>query len=70
MPFATVTPGSAMVGGRLYCLGGADTGAQLKGNIFNYVQIYQPSASTPLHRRSGQRQRIRGVRHRCARFLD
>ena len=47
MPFATVTPGSAMVGGRLYCLGGADTGAQLKGNIFNYVQIYQPALPPP-----------------------
>jgi len=47
MPFATVTPGSAMVGGRLYCLGGADTGAQLKGNIFNYVQIYQPTLPPP-----------------------
>ena len=42
MPYPTVAPASAMVGGLLYCIGGADNGAQLKGNIYDYVQIYQP----------------------------
>ena len=42
MPHPAVAPGSAMVGGLLYCIGGADSGAELKGNIYNYVQIYQP----------------------------
>jgi hypothetical protein len=42
MPQAVVGPGSASVGGRLYCFGGADNGGLFLGNVFNYVQIYQP----------------------------
>ena len=42
MPNAVVNPGSASVGGRLYCFGGSDAGNLFQGNIFDYVQIYQP----------------------------
>ena len=47
MPYPMVAPSSAMVGGLLYCIGGADNGAELKGNIYNYVQIYQPGGLLP-----------------------
>jgi N-acetylneuraminic acid mutarotase len=39
MPNALETPGSATVGGRLYCFGGSSSNL---GNVYNYVQIYQP----------------------------
>lgn len=39
IPNAVQTPASATVGGRLYCFGGSSAGL---GNIFDYVQIYQP----------------------------
>jgi len=39
MPDAVLAPGSATLGGRLYCFGGSAVGL---ANIFNYVQIYQP----------------------------
>jgi hypothetical protein len=28
--------------GRLYCIGGGDWTVPLNGNVYNYVQIYQP----------------------------
>jgi hypothetical protein len=42
MPHATINPGSAMVGGRLYCFGGSNSGFPFQGAIYGYVQIYQP----------------------------
>ena len=42
MPHAVVNPGSASVGGRLYCFGGSDSGGSFQGAIFDFVQIYQP----------------------------
>ncbi len=42
MPHGTINPGSASVGGRLYCFGGSNSGYPFSGNIYNYVQIYQP----------------------------
>jgi N-acetylneuraminic acid mutarotase len=42
MPNAVVNPGSASVGDRLYCFGGSDNGEPFQGNVFDYVQIYQP----------------------------
>jgi uncharacterized protein (TIGR03437 family) len=43
MPYATVNVASASVGGSLYCFGGWDN----RGSIYNYLQIYQPSATPP-----------------------
>ncbi|MGA7289938.1 MAG: kelch repeat-containing protein, partial [Terriglobales bacterium] len=40
MPDAVLTPGSATLGGRLYCFGGASD-VQLS-TVYDYVQIYQP----------------------------
>jgi uncharacterized protein (TIGR03437 family) len=45
MPHGVTNPGSASVGGRLYCFGGADTGGNQQGNT--YVQIYQPGSQPP-----------------------
>jgi N-acetylneuraminic acid mutarotase len=42
MPDAATNLGSAEVKGRLYCFGGSNNGNPFQGNIFNYVQIYQP----------------------------
>ena len=42
MPIAAVNIASASVGGRLYCFGGSNAGDPGAGNIFNYVQIFQP----------------------------
>jgi hypothetical protein len=42
MPNAVVNPGAASVGDRLYCFGGSDNGEPFQGNVFDYVQIYQP----------------------------
>ena len=42
MPHAVVNPGSASVGGLLYCFGGSNSGAPFEGTIYDYVQIYQP----------------------------
>lgn len=42
MPQAVITPGSAVNKGLLYCIGGGDIGTPFHGNVFNYVQIYQP----------------------------
>jgi N-acetylneuraminic acid mutarotase len=47
MTYAVVNAGSATIGGRLYCFGGSNNGSPSQGNIYNYVQIYQPPASTP-----------------------
>jgi uncharacterized protein (TIGR03437 family) len=44
IPNAITNPGSAVVGGQLYCLGGSNT---FRGNPYNYVQIYQPPLSPP-----------------------
>jgi N-acetylneuraminic acid mutarotase len=38
MPKATLVPGSAVYKGKLYCFGGLNP----RGDVFNYVQIYQP----------------------------
>jgi uncharacterized protein (TIGR03437 family) len=43
MPHAAVNMGSASAGGKLYCFGGSNAGFVSAGNIFNYVQIYQPN---------------------------
>jgi uncharacterized protein (TIGR03437 family) len=45
MPNGVVNPGSAILGGRLYCFGGSNQGSSPQREIFNYVQIYQPTAS-------------------------
>jgi N-acetylneuraminic acid mutarotase len=42
MPDAIVLPGSALVGGRLYCIGGSDNGTIFQGSVYDSVQIYQP----------------------------
>jgi len=42
MPQAVVSPGFALNAGQLYCIGGGDNGTVFRGNVFNYVQIYQP----------------------------
>ena len=47
MPHAVVNPGSASVGGLLYCFGGSNAGAPFEGTIYDYVQIYQPAARPP-----------------------
>jgi uncharacterized protein (TIGR03437 family) len=47
MPNAIVSPGSAIVGGRLYCFGGSNNGVAGQGAVHNYVQIYQPALSAP-----------------------
>jgi uncharacterized protein (TIGR03437 family) len=47
MPSATITPGSAVVGGALYCFGGSNDPNPLGGAIYNYVQIYQPVPQPP-----------------------
>jgi uncharacterized protein (TIGR03437 family) len=47
MPNAVVNSGSAIVGGLLYCFGGSDAGDPFQGNIFDYVQIYQPALEAP-----------------------
>jgi hypothetical protein len=39
MPDPVETAGSATVGGRVYCFGGANGNLS---NVYNYVQIYQP----------------------------
>jgi hypothetical protein len=44
MPYGVTNPGSASLGGRLYCIGGSNQGNPLQGTVFNYVQIYQPEA--------------------------
>jgi uncharacterized protein (TIGR03437 family) len=48
MPHAVVNPGSATVGGVLYCFGGSNAGDPQQGNIFNYTQIYQPPNLLPV----------------------
>jgi uncharacterized protein (TIGR03437 family) len=47
MPNATLIPGSAVVGGALYCFGGSNNPNPLTGAIFDYVQIYQPKLQPP-----------------------
>jgi len=47
MTYAVVNPGSATIGGQLYCFGGSNNGSPSQGNIYNYVQIYQSPASAP-----------------------
>jgi len=42
MPLAVTFPGSAIDAGLLYCFGGSDRNSQFQGNVYNYVQIYQP----------------------------
>jgi N-acetylneuraminic acid mutarotase len=42
MPKAVIVPGSAAYRGLLYCIGGGDNGVPFQGNVFNYMQIYQP----------------------------
>ena len=42
MPLAVTFPGSAIDTGLLYCFGGSDRNSQFQGNVYNYVQIYQP----------------------------
>jgi hypothetical protein len=42
MPQAAADPAPAVYNGRLYCIGGGDHGSEFVGNVFNYVQIYQP----------------------------
>ena len=42
MPYAAVVAASASVAGCLYCFGGSDNANPYQGNIYNYVQIYQP----------------------------
>jgi hypothetical protein len=41
-----VSPGSATVGGSLYCFGGSNDSA-VNEVVYNYVQIYQPSPALP-----------------------
>jgi uncharacterized protein (TIGR03437 family) len=47
MPKPVAAPGSATVGGRLYCLAGSSTSVADQGSLYNYVQIYQPPLSQP-----------------------
>jgi uncharacterized protein (TIGR03437 family) len=47
MPYAVVNVASASLGGRLYCFGGSDNGGLGNGNIFNYLQIYEPPLPLP-----------------------
>ena len=42
IPKPITNPGSASVGGRLYCFGGSDDGRLFQGHVFSDVQIYQP----------------------------
>lgn len=42
IPQGTVGPASAVVKGRLYCIGGADTGSLFADTVYADVQIYQP----------------------------
>jgi len=42
MPQAVTGTGSVVNKGLLYCFGGGDRNSQFQGNVFNYVQIYQP----------------------------
>jgi N-acetylneuraminic acid mutarotase len=42
IPQATVAPASAVAKGRLYCIGGANTGALFASKVYSNVQIYQP----------------------------
>ena len=42
MPKAVTGAGNAVNKGVLYCFGGGDRNSQFQGNVFNYVQIYQP----------------------------
>jgi N-acetylneuraminic acid mutarotase len=42
MPQAVADPAPAVYDGSLYCIGGGDHGSEFVGNVFNYVQIYQP----------------------------
>jgi hypothetical protein len=42
MPQAVTGTGSAVNKGLLYCFGGGDRNSQFQGNVFKYVQIYQP----------------------------
>ena len=44
---AVVSPGSATVGGRLFCFGGSNDSA-VNDVVYNYVQIYQPPLSEPV----------------------
>ncbi|SPE36840.1 conserved exported hypothetical protein [Candidatus Sulfopaludibacter sp. SbA3] len=46
MPDAVVAPGSAIVGGTLYCFGAGSAGNPAEPG-YNYVQIYQPAGGTP-----------------------
>jgi uncharacterized protein (TIGR03437 family) len=48
IPVPVGNPGSASVGGRLYCFGGSSTGQNGSGaTIYNLVQIYQPQQAPP-----------------------
>lgn len=42
IPQAMVGPASAVVTGRLYCIGGANTGTLFASSVYGDVQIYQP----------------------------
>ena len=42
MPQAVTFPGSAIDAGLLFCFGGSDRNSQFQGNVYNYVQIFQP----------------------------
>ena len=42
MPQAVIGPGSAVVKNLLYCFGGSNNGGVFQGNVYDYVQIYQP----------------------------
>jgi len=47
IPYAVIGPGSAIVGGNLYCFGGSNSDHPFQGNIFNYVQVYAPALQPP-----------------------
>ena len=47
IPNGVFAPGSATVGGRLYCFGGTNNGFAEQGTVYNYLQIYQPASSSP-----------------------
>jgi uncharacterized protein (TIGR03437 family) len=48
MPHAVVSTGSAGIGGALYCFGGSNSGALFQGTVFDYLQIYQAPAASPV----------------------
>jgi N-acetylneuraminic acid mutarotase len=39
---AVIAPGSATLGGKLYCFGGTSNGNLFQGTVYDNVQIYQP----------------------------